>query len=53
MAELGAHKSKAFDYVFLDYEDDTTNTQLVYSNNSGKKQRNSINYLKNFMIIRF
>ncbi|WP_420331573.1 ATP-binding protein [Pseudoalteromonas shioyasakiensis] len=25
MAELGAHKSKAFDYVFLDYEDDTTN----------------------------
>ncbi|MEZ7275836.1 ATP-binding protein [Pseudoalteromonas sp. 68 DY56-GL68] len=25
MAELGAHKNKAFDYVFLDYEDDTTN----------------------------
>ena len=25
MAELGAHKSKVFDYVFLDYEDDTTN----------------------------
>ncbi|MCC9662138.1 response regulator [Pseudoalteromonas sp. MB41] len=25
MAEIGAHKSKAFDYVFLDYEDDTTN----------------------------
>ncbi len=25
MAELGEHKNKAFDYVFLDYEDDTTN----------------------------
>ena len=25
MAEIGAHKNKVFDYVFLDYEDDTTN----------------------------
>lgn len=25
MAEIGAHKSKVFDFVFLDYEDDTTN----------------------------
>ncbi|WP_194441885.1 PAS domain-containing hybrid sensor histidine kinase/response regulator [Pseudoalteromonas simplex] len=25
MAELSVHKNKAFDYVFLDYEDDTTN----------------------------